>query len=163
MSVPSYKFQDSKQGIQISVNTINTDLGNLHDSFLHQGHEDKDEELIRVVSRQNPLGRLSSPACSDGKVIEKTFSMRADLEDERQRSPSSSSSSGIGKAMKRAFSKRASSASAANDVVYCRIDHQYDTVPVADDENTIMVAHSTKESDNMGNKIIEACRRFFGF
>ncbi|KAB2012668.1 hypothetical protein ES319_D09G106400v1 [Gossypium barbadense] len=161
MSVPSYKFQDSKQGIQISVNTINTDLGNLHDSFLHQGHEDKDEELIRVVSRQNPLGRLSSPACSDGKVIEKTFSMRADLEDEKQRSPSSSSS-GIRKAMKRAFSKRASSASAANDV-YCRIDHQYDTVPVADDENTIMVAHSTKESDNVGNKIIEASRRFFGF
>ncbi|TYI64776.1 hypothetical protein E1A91_D09G111600v1 [Gossypium mustelinum] len=148
--------------MSISVNTINTDLGNLHDSFLHQGHEDKDEELIRVVSRQNPLGRLSSPACSDGKVIEKTFSMRADLEDEKQRSPSSSSS-GIGKAMKRAFSKRASSASAANDVVYCRIDHQYDTVPVVDDENTIMVAHSTKESDNVGNKIIEASRRFFGF
>ncbi|KAB2065585.1 hypothetical protein ES319_A09G099100v1 [Gossypium barbadense] len=163
MSVPSYKFQDLKQGIQISVNTINTDLGNLHDSFLHQGHEDKDEELIRVVLRQNPLGHLSSSACSDGEVIEKTFSMRADLEDEKQRSSSSSSSSGIGKAMKRAFSKIASSASAANDVVYCRIDHQYDTVPVADDENTIMVAHSTKESDNMGNKINEACRRFFGF
>ncbi|PPD66296.1 hypothetical protein GOBAR_DD36827 [Gossypium barbadense] len=126
MSVPSYKFQDLKQGIQISVNTINTDLGNLHDSFLHQGHEDKDEELIRVVLRQNPLGHLSSSACSDGEVIEKTFSMRADLEDEKQH-------------------------------------HQYDTVPVADDENTIMVAHSTKESDNMGNKINEACRRFFGF
>ncbi|KAH1090844.1 hypothetical protein J1N35_018101 [Gossypium stocksii] len=160
MSVPSYKFQDSKCGIQSSVNTINTDLGNLHDSFLHQGHEDKDAEVIRVVLRQNPLGRLSSSACSDGKVIEKTFSMRADLEDEKQRS---SSSSAIGRAMKRAFSKRASSASAANDVVYCRIDHQYDAVPVADDENTIMVAHSTKESGNMGNKIIEACRRFFGF
>lgn len=165
MSEPNYKFPDTKQGIKISGNTINSDLDNLHDSFLHQGHEDKDEdeELIKAVLRRNPLGLLSSSACSDGKVIGKTFSMRADLEDGKQGSSSSSSSGGIGKAVRRAFSKRASSASATNDVAYCRIDHQYDTVPVADDENTIMVARSTKESDNMGNNIIETCRRFFGF
>ncbi|MBA0618479.1 hypothetical protein Godav_027818 [Gossypium davidsonii] len=82
--------------------------------------------------------------------------MRVDLDDEKQSllsSSSLSSSSRIGKAMKRALS-----ISSTNDVVYCRIAHQYDSVPVVEDEITIMVVHIQKESDKMGNKILEACR-----
>ncbi|XVF05216.1 hypothetical protein REPUB_Repub05bG0152900 [Reevesia pubescens] len=104
MSIPNYKFQGTKHGIQISVNTINsTDLDHLHDSFLHQGHQneevdEEEEELIRVVLRRKPLG-LS--ACFNGLKAEKqnheldgkvrkTFSMRVDQDDEKQ-----SSSSGL--------------------------------------------------------------------
>ncbi|KAL4282952.1 hypothetical protein GQ457_16G008460 [Hibiscus cannabinus] len=135
MSIPNYKFQDTKQGIQINVNTINTDLDHLRDSFLHQGHE----ELIRDVLRRRPLG-LSAAAA-------------ADLEDKQQ----SSSSSGIEKAVRRVFSMKAPSvsASATGTEFYRRLDHhEYDAVAVADEENTNMEIHTQK-----GNKILEACRR----
>ncbi|KAK8601733.1 hypothetical protein V6N13_058586 [Hibiscus sabdariffa] len=151
MSIPNYKSQDSKQGILINVNTINTDPDHLHDSFLHRGHEDdeekEEEELIRFVLERKPLS-LSTPAtaaaCWNGKVIGKTFSVRADLEDEKQ---SSSSSAGIEKAVRRVFS------SASANHVYRRLHH-----PVADEENTSIEVHTQK-----GNKILGTCRRFFGF
>ncbi|EOY33514.1 hypothetical protein QQP08_026320 [Theobroma cacao] len=164
-SVPNYKFQDTKQGIQISVNTISTDLDHLHDSFLHQGREeeeeqDEEEELIRVVLRRNPSG-LST--CFDGfraekqnreldGKVRKTFSMRADQEEKQ-------SSSAVERAVRRAFSMRAS---ASVNQVYRRMDHHYDPVPVGDEENTVML-QAEAESDKKRNKILEACRRFFGF
>ncbi|KAK8695647.1 hypothetical protein V6N13_000798 [Hibiscus sabdariffa] len=158
MSIPNYKFQDTKQGIQINVNTINTDLDHLRDSFLHQGHEEEEEEeeeLLRDVLRRKPLGlSAAAAACSNDKVIGKTFSTRADLEDKQQSSSSSSSSSGIEKAVRRVFSMRASSVSgsATATEVYRRLDHHgYDSVAVADEENTNMEIHTQK-----GNKILEA-------
>ncbi|KAK8598675.1 hypothetical protein V6N13_094638 [Hibiscus sabdariffa] len=156
MSIPNYKFQDTKQGIQINVNTINTDLDHLRDPFLHQGHEEE-EEFIRDVLRRKPLGLSAAAACSNDKVIGKTFSTRADLEDKQQ----NSSSSGIEKAVRRVFSMKAPSVSvsAMATEFYRRLDHhEYDAVAVADEENTNMEIYTQK-----GNKILEACRRFFGF
>ncbi|KAL4297112.1 hypothetical protein GQ457_12G027580 [Hibiscus cannabinus] len=132
MSIPNYKFQGY-------VNTINTIPDHLHDSFLHGEHQDDDEEeLIGFVLERKPLS-LSAP-CSNGKLIGKTFSVRADLEDEKQSSSSS--------AVRRVFSMSGS----ANQV-YRRLDH-----PVADEENTSIEVHTQK-----GNKILQTCRRFFGF
>ncbi|KAK8683360.1 hypothetical protein V6N13_039422 [Hibiscus sabdariffa] len=144
MSIPNYKFQGY-------VNTINTDPDHLHDSFLHGEHQDdeekeEEEKLIRFALERKPLS-LSAP-CSNGKMIGKTLSVRADLEDEKQ---SSSSSAGIEKTVRRVFSMSGSSASA--NQVYRRLDH-----PVADEENTSIEVHTQK-----GNKILETCRRFFGF
>ncbi|XWS52845.1 hypothetical protein CRYUN_Cryun11dG0107300 [Craigia yunnanensis] len=170
MSIPNYKFQGTKQGLQISVNTIHTDLDHLNDSFLHQGYEeeeeDDEEELIRVVLRRKYPSGLS--ACFDGlradqkqkceldSKVRKTFSMRATEEDEKQ------SSSVVERAVRRAFSMRASSASV--NEVYRRIDHQYDPVPVGDEEiNTTMVQTEIEPDKKRKNKILEACKRFFGF
>lgn len=165
MSIPNYKFQGTKEGL-----LIKTDLDHLNDSFLHQGFEeeedDEEEELIRVVLRRKYSSGLScfhgvradhhqkQKLELDGKV-RKTFSMRA----EQENSPSV-----VERAVRRAFSMRASSASA--NEVYRRIDYHYDPVPVGDEEtNKTIMVQTEIEADHKkrNNKILEACRRFFGF
>ncbi|XVE79294.1 hypothetical protein DITRI_Ditri14bG0046400 [Diplodiscus trichospermus] len=177
MSIPNYKFQGTKQSLHFSVNTY-TDPDHLSDSFLHQGYDEEDEdddddeeELIRAVLGLKYPSGLS--ACLDGlradhqkqkyeqldEKVRKTFSMRAE-QDEKQ------SSSMVERAVRRAFSMRASSSSASINQVYRRIDHQYDPVdPDGDEEMKRKMVHTEIESDKKrnSNKILEACRRFFGF
>ncbi|XVF69125.1 hypothetical protein PTKIN_Ptkin11bG0055700 [Pterospermum kingtungense] len=177
MSIPNYKFQGTKQG-----HHINTDLDRVNDSFLdqYQGYEaeeDDEEELIRVVLRRKyPSSGLScfhglradqkqKLELDDGKV-RKTFSMRSSAEEDEKQIGSSSV---VERAVRRAFSMRASSASV--NEVYRRIDHHYEPVPVGDHhqeefkkimvETELVEPADHKKRNN--NKILDACRRFFGF
>ncbi|GKV34884.1 hypothetical protein SLEP1_g43222 [Rubroshorea leprosula] len=141
--------------MQINPSTLDSDL-DAHDSFLLQEHgeDEEDEEFSGFILTRDCCSlstnlhelKVEKERHELDSAVRKTVSMRADKQNSR-----------LENAVKRAFSMRASPSVMEK---YQRIDNEYDLVGNGEDDLLMM---PPTESTKKGNKILEACRRFFRF